>query len=65
MVKGIRIAVSEAVIVEVSVPPAEGTVWPKKHVMMQDAVDIFRDTGEEFTRKGKGIQLSSLGEPWH
>lgn len=38
---------------------------PKKRVMLQDAMEIFRDVGEELTRKGKGIQPSSLGEPWH
>lgn len=43
----------------------EGTVWPKNHVMLQDTVEIFRDEGEELTRKGKGIQPSSLGEPLH
>ena len=32
--------------------------------MLQDAVDIFRDADEELTKKGKGIQPSSLAEPW-
>lgn len=65
MVKGRRIIVSEAVIAEVFGVPAKGIVWPKNHIILQDMVDIFRDAGEELTRKGKGIQPSSLGEPWH
>lgn len=65
MVKGRRIIVLDVVIAEVSVLPGEGAVWPKNHIMLQDVVEIFRDVGEELTRKGKSIQLSSLGEPWH
>lgn len=65
MVKGGRITISEVVIDEVSRLPKEGTIWPKKNVMLQGAVEIFKDVGEELTKKGKGIQLFSLGEPWH
>jgi len=63
-VRGRRITISDVVIAEVSGLPIEGTIWPKKHVMLQDAVDIFRDADEELTKKGKGIQPSSLAEPW-
>lgn len=62
-VKGIRVTVSEVVIAEVSGLSTEGAVWPKKHIMLHDAVEIFRDVDKELTRKGKGIQPSSLGEP--
>lgn len=62
MVKGRRITISEVVIGEVSGLLAEGIVWPKKHVMLQDVEENFRDAGEELTSKGKGIQPSSLGE---
>lgn len=62
--KGRRITVSEAVIAEVFGLLVEGVLWAKKHIMLQDGMEIFRDAGEELTRKGKGIQPSSLGEPW-
>lgn len=63
--RGRRILVSDVVIAEVSGLPTEGTIWPKKHVMLQDAVDIFRDADEELTKKDKGIQPSSLAKPRH
>jgi len=64
MVRGRRIIVSDAVIAEVSGMLAKGEVWSKKNIMLHDAVEIFRDAGQELTKKGKGIQPSSLGEPW-
>ena len=63
MVKRRRITVSEGVIAEVSGLSVEGDVWPKNHIMLQDAGEIFRDADEELTKKGKGIQPYSLGEP--
>lgn len=36
----------------------------KEHIMLQDAVDIFRDAGAKLIMKGKSIQPSSLAEPW-
>jgi len=62
-VRGRRIIVSDIVIAEVSRLPVEGTTSPKKHVVLQDVVDIFRDGDEELTKKGKGIQPSFLAEP--
>ena len=64
MVKVRRIIVTDAVINEVSGLLAEGTIWSQKHVLLQDAVENFKDEGEQVVRKGKGIQPSSLAEPW-
>lgn len=64
MVRGRKITVSDVMKAEVSGLPAEGAVWFDKQVMMHDAMDIFRDKGQELINKGKGIQPSSLGEPW-
>ena len=64
IVKGVRIIVSKGLIAELSRLSTEGAVWSKNHVMLHDMVEIFKDASEELTRKGKGIQPSSLGEPW-
>lgn len=45
MVKGRRIIVTDAVIAKVSGLLAEGTIWSQKHVLMQDAVENFKDDG--------------------
>lgn len=59
-----KITVSDVVIVEVSRLPVEGAIWYDKKIMLHDAMDIFRDKGQELIKKGKGIQSSSLGESW-
>ena len=64
MVKGKKITVINAIIAEVSGLPVEGTTWAQKHVSIQDVVETFKDEGEKLVRKGKGIQPSSLEEPW-
>jgi len=63
-VRGIQITVTDVVIVEVSGLPAEGPVWADKRLKLHDAMENFRDEGQELIKKGKGIQSSSLGDPW-
>ena len=64
MVKGRRITVIDTVIAEVSGLPEEGNIWSQKHILLQDAVETFKDEGEQVMQKGKGIQPSSLAETW-
>ena len=42
----------------------EGTKWIDKHVVLHEAVAIFKDPEEELIRKGKGVHPASLKEPW-
>ena len=63
MVKGRIIIVTDVVIDEVSGLSTKGTIWSQKHVLLQDAVETFKEEGEKVIRKGKGIQPSSLVEP--
>ena len=64
MVKGRRITIKDVVIAKVSGLLEEGTIWSQKHVLLQYVVKTFKDEGEQVVRKGKGIQPSSLVEPW-
>ena len=64
MVRGIQIAVTDEIIVEVSGLPAQGTIWTHKKVRLQEAMNIFQEEGQTLVVKGKGVQLESLGEPW-
>jgi len=52
------------VITKVSGLLAEGLVWANQHLKLHDAIEAFKDEVHELIIKGKGIQLSSLGEPW-
>lgn len=64
MVRGRQITVLDAVIAEVSGLLAEGLIWAGKPLKLHDAIEAFRDEGQEIIKKGKGVQPSSLGEPW-
>lgn len=64
MVRGRKITVLDVVIAEVSGLLAEGLVWANKLLKFHDAIETFKDEGQELIKKGKGIQPSSLGEPW-
>jgi len=54
----------DIVIVEVFGLPAVGPIWTHKKLRLQDAMATFRDEGQNLIVKGKGVQPSSLGEPW-
>lgn len=54
----------DTVIIDVSRLSAVGTIWTHKKVRLQDAMATFRDEGQNLIVKGKGVQPSSLGEPW-
>lgn len=63
-VRGRNIIVSDAVISEVSILPAEGTRWTDKHVLLQDAIAVFQDEDEQLVHKGKWIHPTYLRKPW-
>lgn len=56
--------VTDAIIVEVSGLPAIRPIWMHTKLRLQEAIATFRDEGQNLIVKGKGIQPSSLGEPW-
>ena len=64
IVRGKRIAVTDAIFAEVSGLPATGPVWTFKKERLQKVIDIFQDEGQHLTIKGKGILPATLGEPW-
>ena len=64
MVRGRQITVSNAVIVEISGLPTKGPVWVTNILKLHDAIETFMDEGQELIKKRKGVQTSSLGEPW-
>lgn len=64
VVRGRQITVSDALIAEVSGLLAKGPVWARKRLKMHDAIEAFKDEGQEIIKKGKGVWSSSLGERW-
>lgn len=64
IVRGRRIIVMDTIIAKVSGLPAVGPIWTHKKLRLQDAMATFRDEGQNLIVKGKGVQPSSLGEPW-
>jgi len=60
MVRGKNIMVSEEIIAEVTGIPVEGTRWTDKHVLLQEAVTIFKYPDEQLVQKGKGVPPTAL-----
>lgn len=52
--------VSEEIIAEVTGIPVEGTRWTDKHVLLQEAVTIFKYPDEQLVQKGKGVPPTAL-----
>jgi hypothetical protein len=57
-------SVTDAIIAEVTGLPNEGTQWTKKYTTLKEAVESFAEPGEEFDKKGKGLNPTALSEPW-
>lgn len=55
---------TDTIISEVFGLPAVEPIWTHKKLKLQDAMATFRDEGQILIFKGKGLQPSSLGEPW-
>lgn len=53
MVRGRQITVSDAVIAKVFRFPTEAPVWMNKQLNLQDAIETFKDEGQELIIKGK------------
>ena len=61
---GIQIQNTDSIIAEVKVLPNKGTQWTDKYTTLREAMDSFAEPGEEFDKKGKGLNPTSLSEPW-
>lgn len=53
-----------AIIAELTRLPAVGPIWMHKNLRLQDTIAAFRDEGQNLIVKRKGVEPSSLGEPW-
>jgi len=64
MVQGIRIPVTSEIITEVTGLSNIGIQWTGKYTKLREDVESFTEPGEEFYKKGKGQNPSTLSEPW-
>ena len=63
-VNGRTIPVIEEIIIEVSGIPMQGERWAEKHLLLREAVTIYQDSDEPLERKNRGINPTSLHQPW-
>jgi hypothetical protein len=63
-VQGIRIPVTSEIIAEVTGLSNTGIQWTGKYTKLREAVESFTEMGEELDKKGKGLNPSTLSEPW-
>ena len=64
MVRDIRIPITLKIIAEVTSLPNSGIQWTGRYTMLKEAVESFIEPGEELDKKGKGLNPSTLSEPW-
>jgi hypothetical protein len=64
MVRGIQISVTPKILAEVTGLPNMGIQWTGRYTTLKEAVETFTDPGEELDKKGKGLNPSTLREPW-
>jgi hypothetical protein len=64
VIRGIQISVIDAIIAEVIGLQNEGTQWTSKCTTLKEVVESFAEPGEEFDKKGKGLNLTALSESW-
>jgi len=64
MVQGARISVTEEDIVQVSGLPATGTRWFSRKKVIMNAQQEFLRPEEQVERRGRGVSLHSLPQPW-
>jgi hypothetical protein len=63
-VQGIRIPVTLEIIAEVTGLSNTGIQWTRKYTKLKEVVESFTEPGEELDKKGKGLNPSTLNEPW-
>ena len=64
MVRGIQISVTPEILVEDTCLPNTDIQWTGRYTTLKEAVETFTDPGEELDKKGKGLNPSTLREPW-
>jgi hypothetical protein len=64
MVRGIQISITLEILVEVTGLPNTGIQWMGRYTSLKEAVETFTDPEEELDKKGKGLNPSTLREPW-
>jgi hypothetical protein len=64
MVQGIQISITPEILAEVIGLPTMVIQWIGIYTTLSEAVETFTDPGEESNKKGKGINPSTLIEPW-
>jgi hypothetical protein len=64
MVRGIQISITLEILEEVTCLPNMGIQWTGRYTTLKEAVETFTDPGEELDKKGKGLNPSTLREPW-
>eukprot|EP00253_Pinus_taeda_P010957 PITA_10957 len=64
-VKGRTITAIEGILEEVTSLPTEGIKWAEKNMTPHEFVELFKNPRKELVRKGKGLCIVSLSEPWH
>ena len=64
MVRDIQIPVTPEIVVEVTGLPNSSIQWTGRYTTLKEVVESFVDPGEELDKKGKGLNPSTLSEPW-
>jgi hypothetical protein len=58
-----QILATNSIIVKVTCLPNEGPQWTGKYITLKEAMESFVELGEEFDKKGKGLNPTTLSEP--
>ena len=64
MVRGIQISVTPKILAKVTGLPNTSIQWIGRYTALREVMETFTDPGEELDKKGKGLNPSTLGEPW-
>jgi hypothetical protein len=64
VIRDTKIPITDEIIAEVTCLPNEGTQLIGKYTTLKEAVESFAELGEEFDKKGKGLNPTALSEPW-
>ena len=63
-VQGIQISVAQEIVAKVIGLSNTGIQWIGKYTKLRETVEYFIELGEELDKKGKGLNPSTLSEPW-